>query len=273
MESSIHDIKQSSFLDLIKEKHIQIPIIQRDYAQGRNDLKTKVIRENFLSALIDVVSNDEKPINLDFIYGSTKEKDNNDCFIPLDGQQRLTTLFLLHWYLCPNDEALKAFQNNNFTSRFSYDTRISSKDFCNKLVFAPLRRDFAEKRAKIKQLLNEVDEEDKKIWRLSDVIKNEPWFMWAWKKDPTVNSMLVMLDAINEKLQHREKDELLAMWNRLIRRNISFHLLHLEKFNLTDELYVKMNARGKELSIFDIFKSTMEEQMRLNKVQDIIQNT
>ncbi|XUP88632.1 hypothetical protein B6672_009185 [Campylobacter jejuni] len=31
---------------------------------------------------------------LDFIYGSVK----NDVFLPLDGQQRLTTIFLLYWY-------------------------------------------------------------------------------------------------------------------------------------------------------------------------------
>lgn len=36
----------------------------------------------------------DKLINLDFIYGNL----DGDTFLPLDGQQRLTTLFLLHWY-------------------------------------------------------------------------------------------------------------------------------------------------------------------------------
>lgn len=34
--------------------------------------------------------------DLDFVYGSSKRIGDVTYFIPLDGQQRLTTLFLLH---------------------------------------------------------------------------------------------------------------------------------------------------------------------------------
>ena len=83
-----------NFFELIdNQKRIEIPIIQRDYAQGREDKKE--IRDNFLNALQESISNNRK-IQLDFIYGSKIE----ESFQPLDGQQRLTTLFLLHWYAC-----------------------------------------------------------------------------------------------------------------------------------------------------------------------------
>lgn len=77
-----------------KVKRIVIPKIQRDYAQGRENKKVSKIRDRFLDALYQAITED-KPIKLDFIYGEIKE---NRDFIPLDGQQRLTTLFLLHYY-------------------------------------------------------------------------------------------------------------------------------------------------------------------------------
>ena len=90
MESNQYKSEQLSFWQLIQKTKIEIPIIQRDYAQGRKD-KVKV-REGFLGALEHAL--DGNPIELDFIYGSK----NNDCLQPLDGQQRLTTLFLLYWH-------------------------------------------------------------------------------------------------------------------------------------------------------------------------------
>ena len=256
MDTKITDIK-SNFIELIRNNEILIPIIQRDYAQGRCDSKTIDIREKFLSDLINALELGNKTLNLDFVYGSTIESK----FVPLDGQQRLTTLFLLHWYLCPDDEMIKFQQNNDVskTSKFTYDTRTSSKDFCNKLVFTSLSDILSNLDIIIKK-----NNEEMKSWSLSKSIKNEPWFMWAWEKDPTIKSMLVMLDDIHDKLQSKTEEERANMWNNLKKGIISFHLLPLKNFNLTDELYVKMNARGKELSSFDIFKSTMEEQMRLS---------
>ena len=75
-----------SFLELINDKKILIPVIQRDYAQGRIDVKATEIRNNFLSAIIDnLISNESAPLLLDFIYGSTAD---DNTFTPLDGQQR-----------------------------------------------------------------------------------------------------------------------------------------------------------------------------------------
>ena len=40
-----------SFAELIRLYRIEIPIIQRDYAQGRNNSKAKSIRDTFVSDL------------------------------------------------------------------------------------------------------------------------------------------------------------------------------------------------------------------------------
>ena len=240
-----------SFPELITYYSICIPEIQRDYAQGRTDDKTTEIRNHFLEDMFSVLfSENTEPLILDFVYGST---DENKVFIPLDGQQRLTTLYLLHWYLLP-----KGVQNN--LQKFTYAARISSRDFCHELT----EHSLTEIKSNIKDNLKDGN------WKLSYGIKNESWFLWSWRKDPTITGMLSMLDAIDEKL--KEQTDLSHLWENLSKnKRIVFHLLPLEEFDLTDELYVKMNARGKELSPFDILKSTFEEQMKINKVCDTIQ--
>lgn len=254
--------KNISFYELIEKYTIVIPKIQRDYAQGRIDEKTTEIRDNFLDETFEILtSNSQEQLTLDFVYGSTTE---DKIFVPLDGQQRLTTLFLLHWYLCPV-ERISVLQNMNekIVSRFSYETRISSKDFCDVLV----QKSISEIKESLKRMMLSPD--NKKEFKISDAIMNEPWFSWSWGKDPTIKGMLVMLDAIDKRIKSCDAD---LLWRRITTdKKIVFHMLPLEKFNLTSELYVKMNARGKELSSFDILKSTLEEQMQRNNVDESLQ--
>lgn len=77
---------------LLNRQQVVIPIIQRDYAQGRNG--KDYIRKTFLKEIKNHLDN-ENPLTLDFVYGN----EEYGRFLPLDGQQRLTTLWLLHWYV------------------------------------------------------------------------------------------------------------------------------------------------------------------------------
>lgn len=121
--------KAISFWHFIQEHTIEIPIIQRDYAQGR--LGEEYLRHNFLTNLKQALddTNGVKVLTLDFVYGAqNKEKSKS---YPLDGQQRLTTLWLFHWYIALKagklEKACEALKN------FSYETRISSREFCQEL--------------------------------------------------------------------------------------------------------------------------------------------
>ena len=96
--------KENDSLELLTiENGIEIPMIQRDYAQGRLDEKTIFIREKFLQDIYEVLKScqDGKiaSLKLDFVYGYVE----NRAFIPLDGQQRLTTLYIIHWFLAFKD--------------------------------------------------------------------------------------------------------------------------------------------------------------------------
>ena len=131
METNNIDIlfgRRLTFLQLIREYHILIPIIQRDYAQGRPSASE--IRDLFLDALLGYLDENIKNRDLDFVYGNQLNEavDDETKFIPLDGQQRLTTLFLLHWYLANNDGEINELRKHlgydqldgNPKSKFSY---------------------------------------------------------------------------------------------------------------------------------------------------------
>lgn len=118
-----------TFWDLITSPNIKkicIPTIQRDYALGRRDRAFN--RQNFLTTLKSAICTNEK-LPLDFVYGV----DNETMFIPLDGQQRLTTLWLLHWYTSYKAGILSNSDIKEPLLKFSYETRISSSDLCKSL--------------------------------------------------------------------------------------------------------------------------------------------
>lgn len=212
---------------------IEIPIIQRDYAQGRTNKDVERIRKQFLTVLYDALTGSSEPVKLDFVYGNITDKK----LIPLDGQQRLTTLFLLHWYIAKHE--MIGEDEIRFLSQFTYKTRFSSSHFCENLM--KCTPDLTQK-------------------KLSDWVKDQPWFMFSWEKDPTIHSMLVMLDEIHNIFRSETN-----LWHKLINTEnppISFYFLALEDMGLTDSLYIKMNSRGKPLTPFEHFKAEFEKTIK-----------
>ena len=81
----------TTFYTEFYDKAILIPRLQRDYVQGSNT----ALMNDFIEKLIIAVL-DNKNEDLNYIYG--RWIDDGKQFIPIDGQQRLTTLWLLHLY-------------------------------------------------------------------------------------------------------------------------------------------------------------------------------
>lgn len=228
---------------LAKYPRIEVPLIQRDYAQGRETQKD--VRDAFLNALHDALGlplgDPRLPLNLDFVYGSM-EGGGSGSFLPLDGQQRLTTLFLLHWYLAWRDGQHSGFESmlwDGKHSRFAYGVRPSSTEFFDELV---------------RYVPHATPDEVSSVRKL---VEDQSWFFLHWRLDPTIQSVLVMLDAIHGFFKSRS-----GLFARLVddeRPAITFQLLPLEHFGLTDDLYIKMNARGRSLTPFETFKARFEE--------------
>lgn len=221
--------KVHSFWNLILIYDITIPIIQRDYAQGRKEVQH--VRDEFLRVLFHSLDTG-KPIELDFIYGTVNAANQ---FLPLDGQQRLTTLFLLHWYFALKEN--KLFENQSVFQKFSYETRLSSKLFY-KLLVTLIDLDLSRE-------------------SLSKQIYNEANFYYGWRHDPTVASMLSMIDSIHKF--SRSYNLPTNIFETLTTNSpITFQFIDLDTFHLDDTLYIKMNARGKPLTVFDNFKARLQ---------------
>lgn len=232
----------------LQERKIEIPIIQRDYAQGR--IGKEHLRERFLGEMIAALQGKRPPMTLDFVYGSVE----NGALWPLDGQQRLTTLWLLHWYIAVRTGHLA--ENKNTFLNFTYETRISSREFCEHLC--------------------SLDADDFKAHRnmgLVGYIQNQTWFYNKYTQDPTIQGMLRTLggtsisnskgedirDGIEEFLKDDNNCE--SYWQQLIssRCPITFVYKEMKDENLplSDDLYIKMNARGKQLTDFENFKADL----------------
>jgi hypothetical protein len=178
-------------------------------------------------------------LELSFVYGSLIDGD----LILLDGQQRLTTLFLLHWYIFKRENV----ELPTYMSHFVYETRHTSTDFLHKITSQEIA-------------INDTTTPRKAI------CKNK-WFTIAFEEDPTVESMLIMLDSI-DSYYNKSMDELkktgvsMNLHDELDR--LMFYVLPLENFGLTDELYIKMNARGLFLVPFENFKADLVKYLRRN---------
>lgn len=232
---------KTTFWKFIKENKIEIPIIQRDYAQGRDGKEE--LRKNFIKDLKNALTGGEQVV-LDFVYGAKE----NDALNPIDGQQRLTTLWLLHWYIALKAEKLD--EVGETLKKFTYETRVSSREFIEKLC----------------EYRNNPD-----VGKLREDIENQTWFYSEWKQDPTIKAMLTMISGNNEKDEKGNeidgdgfeeaftKDEdFKKYWENLTEKEtIVFYSLPLENFVLSDDLYIKMNARGKELTSFENFKADL----------------
>lgn len=242
--------KEITFWKFLQENSVEIPIIQRDYAQGR--IGKEYLRKTFIESLkaaLDNNNNNQK-LKLDFVYGTLE----NGKIYPLDGQQRLTTLWLLHWYIALRSGNLNE-TNCKILKNFTYETRISSRDFCE-------------------QLCNDKNWDNyPHSGNIAKYIKDQHWFSSAWLQDPTISSMLNMLagtkpidedkedinDGIGEIFKDINDDQFKDYWKILIDDEcpIVFYYLPITDMGLTDDLYIKMNARGKQLSNFENLKADL----------------
>ena len=118
-------------------------------------------------------------------------------------------------------------------ARFVYETRQSAKDFCG-------------------YWLQEVTERacQEMVETPSEYLRNCAWFDPEWEKEGTVTAMLGMLDEVASK-----RKELQEVPFRSLER-IRFYYLSIKKFGLSNELYIRMNARGEQLTSFEHFKSS-----------------
>lgn len=213
-----------TFLELLEDFDVCIPIIQRDYAHGRDNTRAEDVRTMLVKDLWKTVTESIKGLHLDFIYGRI----DGACLIPFDGQQRLTTLFLFHRYLYEKKKGNEWHNSaeQKLLKKFSYATRPSARDFCKALC-------------------------EKDIVPCIADISDASWFDVSWLDDPTVKSMIRVLKTIHEKAP-ADKNFDLERLNR-----ITFTLADMGQLNIGDMSYISMNATGRPLTAWENFKASL----------------
>ena len=164
--------------------------------------------------------------------------------MPIDGQQRLITLWLLHLYCA-------AKSHNALNIKLQFMSREFANDFCEHLD------------SNLSILLGKLKEQDEED--LGHAIINESWFISSWKFNETVRGMLNALKYIHRECKCKDVSEL---WKQLNSDNchIVFSFLDMGgEQGLDDDIYIKMNGRGRPLSVFENLKSWMDEQVTTSK--------
>ena len=272
--------KSNNLKEFLTKHEVEIPMLQRDYAQGRESQHE--VADRFLKAIFEVLEKDGGSLHLDFIYGYVEGKNSAKSLILIDGQQRITTLWLLHLYIYVRagrlDENAKKWLGN-----FSYSSRESSKEFCENL----LKNDFCAQGSPKETIYDKA----------SEFVKNGDL-----DNDPTIKAMIHMLDRIHDKfegsfegsrvkffksqindkleeIREMSKDSIGSLqdflnnggwkddskvFDCLIDKldRITFDFFDMGQFKLGEELYIKMNARGKQLSDYENLKAGIEERLK-----------
>ena len=217
-----------NFIESFNNKTILIPLLQRDYVQGG--------REDVIVPFLDSLLKPKQDLN--YIYGY----EENGCFVPVDGQQRLITLWLLYLYLYARKQS-----KSKFKVSIKFVSREYAEDFCEKLS------------EHLDNLLGKEFVTKDNIKSLDKEIINQPWFIHSWLSNMSVRNMLATLKFIHRKINKNNFD---SIWSNIVEKTpgITFAFLEMdEKNGLDDDIYIKMNGRGRKLSAFENLKSFMDE--------------
>lgn len=207
---------------------VVIPDLQRDYCWGNTD---KNLVSKFLDTIFSLDKKQKWPMGL--IYGYTDSLSPEHIQL-CDGQQRLTTLFLIVGIinrLLPDNEYKHLlmsdfeYEQDDQEPYLQYAIRESSLYFLSDLTCHYFLN------------ANKIESVDK--------IPEQPWYLGIYKKDPTVKSILNAVKQIEENFSGRNDLEELG---KFITNNIEFMFYDMENRTNGEETFVVINTSGEPLT-------------------------
>lgn len=241
-----------SFKRILSEYLIYVPSFQRNYIQGSDEFKDK--RDRLLDDIFESLKS-RKVIDLGFVYGRSEESYKGRLFYPYDGQQRLTTLYFLYLMLYFRNRKKESIMG--LKGKLSYQTRQSTDRFINSFI---------------DWIYNSMKNEYDLFWnpnnKSSAFIQMQDWFFdYDWKYDVSIKNILFLIDTLKIRILNLENeiaiDEIINLIDDKEDDNpFKFIFIHIDDIIQNDELYIKINARGKALSHFENLKSDINNLWR-----------
>ena len=216
-------------------RKIIIPDMQRDYTWGDDDKKETLVK-NFCQNLLDL-SSSEKSIAIGMIYAYPNPENHYHL---IDGQQRITTLFLLMGMLHKHTELKELkerlistfeLEEDDQEPYLQYAIRESSLYFLSDLV--------------VKFFLDGNSKKEVSSIRL------EPWYFSEYDHDPSIKSMLGALDVIEKIIKN--KDDLKGFSTWLIEK-VTFFYFDMQHREHGEEMFVVINTTGEPLEVTEELK-------------------
>lgn len=275
-------MQEMSVRELLDQFNFYIPEIQREYVWGYNereildvffqDLKDgkhamtdsddlemriselkkkgRLTKQHIIDLAKDI--DDPKTINIGFLYSyePNYRMDNfpqsdiyHDVYL-IDGQQRLTTLFITLFYLSikeeRKDEFCMLFRFNPDMEFIAFDYRV--RNLTHQFIIDLI--------ANVNTLQDFV------------AIQDRTWFLNDYANDPTVSALL---KAFQKIVEHFEKEE--EEYFDYISSYVKFWHFKTEKTDQGEELYITMNSRGKQLEDNEALRAKLFEQ--INKEEEL----
>jgi len=235
---------------------IVIPEIQRDYVWSKdnvegllnsintdfNDQKEKLkdlddsTLENVPPAVKELLLRakaDNKVFsNIGFIYAYSGDGDVSDKYFLIDGQQRMTTMYLLLLAMSIKEQKENMFRNsyfNHYLPKLDYKVRESAHDFLVNFI------DYVLKGGNIEQ------------------VKDQYWYYSLYENDKTIQSLITNYSVLLDSLSQTDFDF------DYVENNIELWYFNTTKSEQGEELYIYMNSRGEAVQANENIKAQLLE--------------
>lgn len=246
-----------SVKELFVNRHVQqivIPEIQRDYVWKSEQVlgllnSIKVDYDKFKTVSIPRVDTSDKELqnafevfykrrnngsNIGFIYAYNDDQFSGKYFL-IDGQQRITTIFLMLLVLaCKNEHNKEVFKKTYFSDailKIDYKVRESAHNFLKEFVSEALKGN-------------------------SDFTNQSWYYSNKYDSDKTIKSLLANYNVIEKYIEDNLRDDTKSFYN-YIENYVEFWYFDTNISEQGEELYIYMNARGEQMQSNENIKADL----------------
>lgn len=212
---------------LLSNYIIYIPDMQRDYCWGitKIDNSETTLFKNFLDTLIQNFNENKTDFTMGLFYGYIENRRIYLC----DGQQRITSLYLILLHACKLNKLNIDLLIYNNMPNLQYTVRDSSLFFLNDLV----------------DYIKNVDD----IINIDD-IKTLDWYFDEYNNNDTIQNIIAALKTLENENNIINDDKFISY----ILSHINFIFIDMNTRENGEETYVLLNTTGEPLTAVENLK-------------------